>query len=244
MDDKRKAEIEAEIKRDIQTAVSNLLVKAVKEGRVSEFDALVKAWADPNVAVEGRSLLCLVIAEATPMPFDDVVGVAQALIAAGADINAPGPDGMTPLLTALQVNHFAVVDMLLSAGADPNAHPLGKVSPLYLAVECDLAETRDAMTRLLLKHGADPDRVIASLEGQEASTVRGLLKYSGEQTSEVTATGLVSLIEFAEHARHLLALLPPERATATPANTARHDILRQKAQGSGAKFKLPKGPGR
>lgn len=238
MDDARKAEIEAETKRDIKTAVSNMLVKAVREGRVADFDALVKAWADPNVAVEGRSLLCCVIAGATPLPFDDVVEVARALIAVGADVNVQGPDGLTPLLTALMGDNSDLVSLLLECGADANLHPADKVSPLFLAVEGDLAQTRDTMTRLLIARGAKPDAHLAALEAQGVSTVRQLLKKTAQEKQALSATGIVSLAAFAQHAAHLLSLLPADP------RTMRQDALRQRADATGEKYKLPKGPRR
>jgi hypothetical protein len=43
----------------------------------------------------------------------------QLLLAAGADVNAAGSDGQTPLHTAAQEGHFTVVQVLLTSGANP-----------------------------------------------------------------------------------------------------------------------------
>ncbi len=45
---------------------------------------------------------------------------AQSLVKAGADIEKPNPDGVTPLLNALDNSHFDVANFLLDQGADPN----------------------------------------------------------------------------------------------------------------------------
>ncbi len=235
MDDKQKAKIVAETQQAIREAVTRQLVTAVREGRIDAFAGLVQAWADPDTAVEGRSLLCFVIAAATPMPFDDAGNVVRALVKAGADINAAGPDGMTPLLTALMGDDEALVKTVLECGADANAHPAAKTSPLYLAVEGDLAGSKETMTRLLVAHGADPDRAIAALRAQGADTVRKLLQKTAEEKQTLTATGIVSMRDFADHAARLLALLPAPIAT-------RQEKLWQKSTASGARYKLPKGP--
>lgn len=232
MDDTRKAEIEAETKQAIREAVTAQLVTAVKEGRTDAFAGLVQAWADPDAAVEGRNLLCFVIAGATPMPFDDVVEVARALIAAGADVNAQGPDGLTPLLTALMGDNRDLVALLLECGADANSHPADKVSPLFLAVEGDLAQTSDAMTRLLVSRGARPDHPVPALDVHGVTTVRQMLQKTAQEKQALSATGIVSLAAFAAHAAHLLSLLPVDPRIA----------MRQQADAAGQKYKLPKGP--
>jgi ankyrin repeat protein len=50
----------------------------------------------------------------------DCPGVFNALVDAKADINARGPDGMTPLHTATLKKNIEAVNALLAAGADPN----------------------------------------------------------------------------------------------------------------------------
>jgi len=72
-------------------------------------------------------------------------------IASAADVNAPGPDGTTPLHWAAQNGDLEAAKKLLKAGANPDAANRYGVTPLSLA-----AENRDAaMGRLLLEAGAD-----------------------------------------------------------------------------------------
>ena len=57
---------------------------------------------------------------------------AEALLNAGADVNAPSlGDGTTPLLMAIINGHFDLAETLLDKGADPNATSVQGVSPLF-----------------------------------------------------------------------------------------------------------------
>src|ERR1017187_4888420 len=53
----------------------------------------------------------------------------------GADINAKGPDGWTPLMLAADKGKLEVVKILLDRGADVNAKDADGWTPLMLAVE-------------------------------------------------------------------------------------------------------------
>src|SRR5215467_1615363 len=73
------------------------------------------------------------------------------IIALAGDINAPGPDGTTPLHWAAQNGDLETAKKLLRTGANANAENRYGVTPLLLA-----AANRDAaMGRLLLEAGAD-----------------------------------------------------------------------------------------
>jgi len=70
-------------------------------------------------------------------------------------INAPSPDGFTPLGFAAFFRHPEVVELLLDRGADPSL-PAGnatKYSPLHSAASSNSFEIVD----LLLSRGADPN---------------------------------------------------------------------------------------
>lgn len=60
---------------------------------------------------------------------------AQALVKAGADVNQPNPDGVTPLLNALDNRHFDLAMFLLDVGANPHAWDMTGRTPLYVAVD-------------------------------------------------------------------------------------------------------------
>src|SRR5262245_26111545 len=53
--------------------------------------------------------------------------------AAKTDVNAPDPDGSTPLHWAVQRDNLALVDLLLSAGANVKAATRYNITPLSLA---------------------------------------------------------------------------------------------------------------
>jgi len=58
-----------------------------------------------------------------------------ALLDAGAPINAPDPDGTTPLVRAIWNSHFDTARVLLERGADPNIVDTADMAALYAAVD-------------------------------------------------------------------------------------------------------------
>ena len=71
-------------------------------------------------------------------------------MAAGADVNAKGEEGLTPLHYAAREGHKEITDLLLTNGADVNAKNDEGGTPLDWAECCtDKKETAD----LLRKHG-------------------------------------------------------------------------------------------
>jgi ankyrin repeat protein len=79
-----------------------------------------------------------------------------------ADVNAPEPDGTTPLHWAVRADDLAKVNKLLTAGADAKAANRYGVTPLYLA--CQNANA--AIIERLLKAGADANAL--STDGETA----------------------------------------------------------------------------
>ncbi len=59
----------------------------------------------------------------------------QAILKAGADINLPTPDGVTPLISAIDNLNFDVAKFLLEKKADPNTWDWWGRTPLYVAVD-------------------------------------------------------------------------------------------------------------
>lgn len=74
----------------------------------------------------------------------------------GADPEARGRFGATPLLSAVQTRRLDVIRLLVEAGADPNTPCLrmGKFTPLHLAAQRDNLDT----ILLLLQLGADAEK--------------------------------------------------------------------------------------
>lgn len=60
---------------------------------------------------------------------------AVAIVKAGADVNQPNPDGITPLINAIDNHSFDITMFLLDQGANPGAWDMTGRTPLYVAVD-------------------------------------------------------------------------------------------------------------
>lgn len=60
---------------------------------------------------------------------------AKSLLQAGADVNQPNPDGVTPLLNALDNRSYDIAMLLLDQGANARAWDMNGRTPLYIAVD-------------------------------------------------------------------------------------------------------------
>jgi ankyrin repeat protein len=76
-------------------------------------------------------------------------GLVRVLLARKVRVDAPGPDGMLPLIAAFP--HSNIMRLLLAAGADVHAKSAGGMTALHLAAHQGDA----ALVRELLKAGAD-----------------------------------------------------------------------------------------
>lgn len=90
---------------------------------------------------------------------DNDVSTFSVELAAGNDINAPGPEAMTPLHIAADRGNVEFAKALLDAGAAIDPINVWGTTPLSVAIYNRRNTNPDgSMIRLLLAHGADPDR--------------------------------------------------------------------------------------
>jgi ankyrin repeat protein len=94
---------------------------------------------------------------------------ARAMLDAGTDVDRPNPDGVTPLIVAIDNFRFATAKLLLERGANPNTWDWWGRTPLYVAVDMSTFRPRlgkpkpqDKTTaldivRMLLDAGVDPN---------------------------------------------------------------------------------------
>ncbi len=135
------------------------LARARTEGGVSAV-----LWASYHGR---REVLAAVLARAGDLDVHEAAaaGAAErvrALLAADPGlVDAPSPDGFTPLGLAAFFGHPETVGLLLAAGARPDAEPANRmrVRPLHGAVACRDANAARACARLLLDRGASPNVV-------------------------------------------------------------------------------------
>lgn len=91
----------------------------------------------------------------------------RGLLEAGADVDQPNPDGVAPLMVALDNFHFDTARVLLDAGANPHRWDWWGRTPLYVAVDMNSYAGRPQQTtsetsgldiiRRLLEAGVNPN---------------------------------------------------------------------------------------
>jgi ankyrin repeat protein len=80
-------------------------------------------------------------------------------LAAGVDMNTPGPEAMTPLHIAADRGNVKFARALLDSGADIDPINVWGNTPLWIAImKRRRTCPHGSMIRLLLDHGADPTR--------------------------------------------------------------------------------------
>jgi ankyrin repeat protein len=135
----------------------------------------------------GQSILPL--GEWTPVMYaarENSLAAGEALIEAGADLDAQDPDGATALVIAIINAHYEFAAMLIEAGADPNiVDTEAGMGPLYAAVDMHRLAvghgrgtpppvgtlTAVDVARALLAAGADPNAALKKAIMQRTHTI-------------------------------------------------------------------------
>ncbi|HEX6999117.1 MAG TPA: ankyrin repeat domain-containing protein [Gammaproteobacteria bacterium] len=146
-------------------------------------ELLIDHGADVNARSIHRDYQRHVTAEGRPKNLDsggftpllyaareNCIPCVDVLLANGADIDLPDPDGVSPLLLAIMNVNWDLAKRLIEAGADVNQWDIYGEAPLFTAVglrsrtdggraSIDPVNETDGLTivRMLLEHGADPN---------------------------------------------------------------------------------------
>lgn len=89
-------------------------------------------------------------------------GCAEALIAAGADIDKPSPDAVTPLMIALDNRRYDTAKLLLEAGANPHLWDWWGRTALYIAIDMNSYSGMSQLRRS--RQGGSEGSVTTALE--------------------------------------------------------------------------------
>ena len=136
------------------------LMVAARTGNTDLVRTLLKHGANVNAATTEIGATALMWAVAAPHP-----AIAEALIAAGADVHVSTAKGMTPLLTAAQHGDIEMARLLIAAGADVNQPGADGTYPLPFTI----VDGHDDFVLFLLREGADPNTRIDGIPAMAAA---------------------------------------------------------------------------
>ena len=128
----------------------------------------------------------------TPLFYADTADEANALIAAGANVNYQTKDKDTPLFAAVREDNTVVAKILIDAGANVNATNEFYQTPLFDAKSAE-------MVNVLVKGGADIYHVD---DHETGGTARDHMKYLLENDHDINREKLNKAIDALNDARH------------------------------------------
>ncbi|KAI2627619.1 ankyrin repeat-containing domain protein [Hypoxylon sp. NC1633] len=216
------------------------LTTAIREDRADLVDLLLSRGADPNIRGENWPV-CMAVRQpailkrllpALPEPraFKGVMEMAvvanqlesvKLLLKAGVSVEDRNGGVFSPLTTAIREDRKEIVHFLLEeAGADVNSP--GEHLPIVKALR-RLHGADTEIVELLLKHGADPNKIyrghnayIQAIENGDADVLKILIDRAGVNLDARDDVGM-TIVEIAEHrgwdeGRQLLINASPPRA--------------------------------
>jgi ankyrin repeat protein len=143
----------------------------IEEGADVDVRAIDRNWerrvtAEPRVKEMFQGGLTALLYAAR----EDCLDCVRHLLDAGADINKPDPDNVSPLIMALLNMRFDIAKLLIERGADVNQWDYWGRTPLYAATDTNIvplsqrgdlppvqSTTGLEIARLLLEKGANPN---------------------------------------------------------------------------------------
>jgi len=158
---------------------------------------------------------------------------AISLVNAGADVNQPNPDGVTPLLNALDNRSFDIAMFLLDRGANARAWDMTGRTPLYIAVDMNSFVPRGFgassgarppnkatamdVVRRLLESGVSPNHQLTRMRPNGAGRGRfSEYMLRGGTTPLMVATLAYDAVAVAELLKHGAAVDLPNVFQITP----------------------------
>jgi ankyrin repeat protein len=137
----------ADVNRRESYRDQSALMWAAAEGHADMVSFLVSQKADLAVTAKDNEWMTQISSEPrvqyrptgglTPLLYASragCLGCVTSMVEAGADVNRPNPDGMTPMMMALDNGFPAVAHYLLDHGANPHTWDWWGRTPLYIAV--------------------------------------------------------------------------------------------------------------
>ncbi|OQR86166.1 hypothetical protein ACHHYP_10879 [Achlya hypogyna] len=143
------------LQADADVHCKSRLVEAVRQGDLDQvYHSIVQERVSPNTTnASGESILFTAVLSRNAK-------MTRNLSASGADVNKPDESGRSPLVAAIELDHFPTIITLLQAKADVNQCPPGGMSPLCMAA----FHGQEAIASMLLSCGADVNHL--GSEGQ------------------------------------------------------------------------------